>query len=48
MKNHYIHPQISITPIYHSLILCSSGDDRVSSNIDIKGGDQPGDVTQAF
>jgi hypothetical protein len=47
MKNHYIHPQIGITPIYHSLILCSSGD-RISSNINIKGGDNSGDVTQAF
>jgi len=45
-KTTYITPCISIQPIYHSSVLC--GSDRVSSNVDIHGGDNPGDQTAAF
>ena len=47
MKTTYITPCISIQPIYHSSVLCGSGD-TVSSNIGVGGGDQPGDQTAAF
>ena len=46
MKNIYKTPCISIQPIYHSSVLC--GSDRVSSNVDIHGGDKSGDVADAF
>ncbi len=45
-KTTYITPCISIQPIYHSSVLC--GSDRVSSNVDIHGGDESGDQTAAF
>ena len=47
MKTTYITPCISIQPIYHSSVLCGSGD-TVSSNIGVGGGDKPGDQTAAF
>ena len=46
MQTKYQTPCTSVQPIYHSSILC--GSDRVSSNIDLKGGDESGDVTGAF
>ena len=46
MKTIYQTPCTSVQPLYHSSVLC--GSDRVSSNVDIHGGDQSGDVQQAF
>jgi hypothetical protein len=45
-KTIYTTPCTYVQPIYHSSVLC--GSDRVDSNIDIHGGDNSGDVTQAF
>lgn len=47
MKTIYKTPCISIQPIYHSSVICGSGD-RVSSNVDVHGGDNSGDATQAY
>ena len=46
MKAIYQIPCTSVQPIFHSSVLC--GSDKVSSNIDVKGGGKSGDQTQAF
>ena len=46
MKKSYIHPAIQSQFISPLTVLC--GSDKVSSNIDIKGGNNSGDQTQAF
>jgi hypothetical protein len=46
MKTIYKTPCTLVQPIYHSSVLC--GSDRVSSNVDVHGGDNSGDVTGAF
>ncbi len=48
MKTIYQTPCTSVQPIYHSSVLCESGAEPVSSNVDIHGGDKSGDVQQAF
>ena len=47
MKTTYITPCISIQPIYHSSVLCGSGD-TVSSNIGVGGGDNSDTPAAAF
>ena len=46
MKRFYSTPSVTEQPIRQLCALC--GSDRVSSNIGVGGGDQPGDVTDAF
>ena len=46
MKRQYIHPEIGSITITPLTILC--GSDRISSNVDIHGGDKSGDVASAF
>lgn len=46
MKTIYKTPCTYVQPIYHSSVLC--GSDRVSSNVDIHGGDNSGNATDAF
>lgn len=48
MKTIYQTPCTSVQPIYHSSVLCESGAEPVNTNIGIKGGDKPSDVTTAF
>lgn len=49
MKRQYIHSETESMHITPLSFLCVSGaPDRVSSNIDIHGGDNSGDVTAAF
>ena len=47
-KTIYQTPCTSVQPLYYSSVLCSRGTEPVSSNVDIHGGDQYGDVQQAF
>jgi len=46
MKKSYIHPAIQSQFISPLSVLC--GSDKVSSNIDLHGGGNSGDQTQAF
>ena len=48
MKKIYNSPTTSAQAIRISGIICASGGDRISSNLDIHGGDNSGDVTGAF
>ena len=48
MKKNYIYPATEICVMNGSAFLCASGAEPVSSNVDIHGGDQSGDVQQAF
>ena len=50
MKKNYISPVITEQNIQQTSVLCSSGakGDRVSSNIGIGGGDNSGNVADAF
>ena len=47
IMKHYISPSVTEQFIQNLGILCGSGD-TVSSNIGIGGGEQSGDVTQAY
>jgi len=49
MKKNYIQPVITEQDIQQSTVLCSSGSSsRTSSNIGIEGGDNSGNVADAF
>ncbi len=48
MKKQYISPSTLEQVLNYSSVLCASGGDRVSSNIDIHGGDKSGNVVDAF
>lgn len=49
MKKQYISPSTLEQVLNYSTVLCASGGgDRVSSNIDIHGGNNSGDVIDAF
>ncbi len=49
MTKIYSTPLIEVHPITPLSMLCESGaSDRVSSNVDLHGGDQSGNVTNAF
>jgi hypothetical protein len=50
MKKNYISPVLTEQNIQQTSVLCSSGakGDRVSSNIGIGGGDNSGNVADAF
>ena len=48
MKKNYIYPATEICVMNGSAFLCASGAEPVNTNIGIKGGDKPSDVTTAF
>jgi len=49
MTKIYSIPQMEVHPITPLLMLCASGaTDRVSSNVNLKGGNNSGDATEAF
>lgn len=48
MKKQYISPSTLEQVLNYSTVLCASGGDRVSSNIDIHGGNNSGNVIDAF
>lgn len=39
---------IEIHPLHLQTVLCASGEDSVTSNLEIHGGDQSGNVQNAF
>ena len=45
---HYISPSVTEQHIQNLSVLCASGVEPVTSNVDIHGGDKSGDVTGAF
>lgn len=47
-KKQYFAPSTLEQFINNSGVLCASGGDRVSSNVNIHGGDKSGDVADAF
>ena len=49
MTKIYSIPQIEVHPITPLSMLCASGaTDRVTSNVNLKGGNNSGDATEAF
>lgn len=48
MKKNYIYPATEICVMNGSAVLCASGAEPVSSNVNIHGGDRSSDVTTAF
>ena len=45
----YNSPQMKVHPITSLSMLCASGaTDRVTSNVDLKGGNNSGDATEAY
>ena len=49
MTKIYSIPQVEVLPVTQLSMLCeSSGPNRVSSNVDLRGGNASGDVTSAF
>lgn len=48
MKTMYIQPIISVTPVSPLSILMASGGRSVSTNTDVHGGENSGDVRDAF
>ena len=49
MTKIYNSPQMKVHPITSLSMLCASGaTDRVTSNVDLKGGNNSGDATEAY
>ena len=48
MKRYYTYPMIEIHPLCSLTVLCASPNDSVTSNVNVHGGDQSGDVQNAF